>query len=427
MASSPDEHPASRLLVLGAGRHQTPLIRRAEARGIEVVVADYLPDSPGKAYATHSTMVDALDVDAVCAVAERFAVNGVVTTGTDQPVVTMAEVARRFGLPEIVSPETARVATDKRCMKDVLGAAGVRMPRHVVVGEVGAGVAALEQMQMPAVVKPTDSQGQRGTSLVEGRRDFTRAVEAALAASRRGEVIIEEFVDGFEVTASAWVADGRVQTLMVTDRVTYNPPPAIGIALQHVHPSRHAAPVLAEIRSMLEQIRSAYGVERGPMYVQMLVAPSGTVHLVEAACRVGGGHEISLIPIVCGVDLRDRLIDLALTGTCEPFSYEYPGTGPAQDALVNFLIARPGTIAAQTGMRELVDDGTIDEGAFYHPIGYEQGPIVNGQGRVGYFIARADTRAALAERARAAFERLSMRSTCDEEMLFWPEAQWTRG
>src|SRR5882757_78050 len=108
MAPSPDGHPASRLLVLGAGRHQTPLIRRAEERGIEVVVADYLPDSPGKAYATHSTMVDALDVDAVSAVAERFAVNGVVTTGTDQPVVTMAAVARRFGLPEIVSPETAR-------------------------------------------------------------------------------------------------------------------------------------------------------------------------------------------------------------------------------------------------------------------------------------------------------------------------------
>lgn len=39
----------NRLLVLGGGRHQTPLISRAEERGVEVVVVDYLPGSPGHA------------------------------------------------------------------------------------------------------------------------------------------------------------------------------------------------------------------------------------------------------------------------------------------------------------------------------------------------------------------------------------------
>jgi biotin carboxylase len=181
------------------------------------------------------------------------------------------------------------------------------------------------------------------------------------------------------------------------------------------------------VRAMLERIRAAYAVERGPMYVQMIVAPGGEVHLVEAACRVGGGHEISLIPIVSGVDLRDRLIDLALTGTCEGFTYEYPGEAPPRHALVNFLVARPGTIADQLGIDTLVDRGVIAEGEFYHRVGYEQGPIVDGQGRVGYFIASADDRDELLERTRGAFEQLSMRSTGDEEMLFWPEEEWVLG
>jgi biotin carboxylase len=208
--------------------------------------------------------------------------------------------------------------------------------------------------------------------------------------------------------------------------VTYNPPPAIGIAVQHIFPSRHVT-ALGAVRSMLERIRTAYGVERGPMYVQMIVTPTGEVNLVEAACRVGGGHEISLIPIVTGVDVIDRLIDLALTGTCEPFTYEYSGEPPTPHALVNFLVARPGTIASQSGMDDLVQQGMIEEGDFYHPAGYEQSPIENGQGRVGYFIARAGSHESLITSTRAAFERLSIRNTCDEEMLFWPEKQWLLG
>jgi biotin carboxylase len=420
---------ASRLLVLGAGRHQTPLIVRAEERGIEVVVADYLVDSPGKKFATHTTMVDALDVDAVTAVAREYAVDGVVTTGTDQAVVTMAEVADHLGLPQIVTPQIARVATNKRAMKETLSAAGVPMANYAFVGttETDESRRRVDAFQLPVVVKPTDSQGQRGTSRVESNRDLAPAIRAAIDASRAGEAVVEEFVDAMEVTASAWVTEGVLQVLMVTDRVTYNPPPAIGIAVQHVYPSVHAAPVLATVRSMLERIRAAYGVEQGPMYVQMLITPAGDVRLVEAACRVGGGHEISLIPLVTCVDLRDRLIDLALNGRCDPFTFEYSGIDVNRHALVNFLVARKGTIASQTGFDGLLADGEIDEGGFYHPVGYEQAPVSDGQGRVGYFIAHDESRNALQERAHNAFDRLSMRGADGHEMLFWPEPEWTRG
>jgi biotin carboxylase len=414
-----------RLLVLGAGRHQVPLIRRAEERGVEVVVADYLPDSPGKRIATHSTMVDALDVDAVCDVASEFAVDGVVTSGTDQAVVTMAAVADRFGLPQIVSPHTARLATDKRCMKEALQAAGVAMSRYVGLRRDGP-TEAVDALRVPVVVKPTDSQGQRGTRRVDDRRELGDAIDAAFAAGRSDEIVVEEFVEGMEVTASAWVDDGEVHVLMVTDRVTYNPPPAIGIAVQHVYPSLYAAPVLDIVRENLERIRAAYALEHGPMYVQMIVTPDDDVQLVEAACRVGGGHEIALVPLVTGCDLRDRLIDLALTGACEPVVIDDARASSAH-ALVNFLVAQPGTFAEQTGIDDLVRDGTLVEGGFYHPIGYEQQPVRDGQGRVGYFIAQASSRDALLQKARDAFAHVSVRGTDGEELAYWPEPQWVRG
>jgi len=427
MAARGKSRRRARLLVLGAGRHQTPLIARAEERGIEVVVADYLPDSPGKAFATHPTMVDAFDVQAVCELAQRYAVDGVITTGTDQPVVTMAEVAQRLGLPEIVSPRTARIATDKSRMKEVLVDAGVVMARFVAVRDARTAIPACGEMQLPFVVKPTDSQGQRATRRVDRREDLEPAVAAAVAESRRGEALVEEFVEGMEVTASVWVTDGALDVLMVTDRVTYNAPPAIGVAVQHVHPSHYAAPHLEEIAAILERVRAAYGVDRGPMYVQMIITPAGAVFVVEAAVRVGGGHEISLIPMVTGHDLRDRLIDLALTGSCEPLAHDDEERGSVPHALVNFLVARPGTIAAQLGMEELIADGVVAEGEFYRRVGDRQDIIEDGQGRVGYFITGAATRATLMARTRGAFERLSILGARGESLLFWPEEQYLRG
>ncbi len=63
-------------------------------------------------------------------------------------------------------------------------------------------------------------------------------------------------------------------------------------------------------------------MEQGPLYIQMLVE-GGDVWVVEAGGRVGGGHEASLIPMVTGVDLTDRMIDLALTGRADPVGYDY--------------------------------------------------------------------------------------------------------
>ena len=79
------------------------------------------------------------------------------------------------------------------------------------------------------------------------------------------------------------------------------------------------------------------------------------------------------------------------------------------------------------GPDALIRDGHVVEGAFYHSSGHEQGPIVDGQGRVGYLIAVGDSRRSLMRRAYDAFANLSIRNEDDEEMLFWPDEQLVRG
>jgi biotin carboxylase len=345
--------------------------------------------------------------------ARRYAVDGVITTGTDMAVVAMADVAAACGLPCYITPAAARIATSKLLMTSHLAEHGAARPRAVEPGAT-TGVAGL---RYPLVVKPADSQGQRGITRVDDPSLLEPAMSAAASASRTGAVIAEEFVAGPEVTASAWVGEGTAHLLMVTDRVTYNPPPHVGIAIRHIYPSTAARGRIGEIAAAVRAAAAAYGMTEGPLYLQLIVAGE-RVFVVEAAARVGGGHEASLIPHVTGVDVIDRLIDLALAGRAAPVDHDYDDGAPGGHALVNFLVARPGTVRRLSGFED-PPPGFV-QGSFYVTEGFTQGEIVDSLGRVGWFLAEGRDRADLLARVDAIYRHLRLEDAAGDNLLFEP-------
>lgn len=413
-----------KLLVLGAGRHQVDLIQRAEQIGIEVVAVDYYPNAPGKEFASHPELVDALDINRVLEVAIEHGVDGVMTSGTDQAVRTMASVAHELYLPSYISPEASVLATDKVVMSEAFESTGVRRPPSIEISALDD----LRQinLDLPLVVKPADAQGQRATTLVRTVEAVSDAVAAALAESRSSRAIVEAFVPGHEVTASAWLSNGEVQLLAVTDRLTYNKPPALGVCVQHVFPSLHAAHRLEEVRDQVSRVALAYGMTTGPLYVQMIMGDDAVV-VIEAGARIGGGHENVLIPAVTGVEVTDHLIELALTGSSNPVTYDMAGIDHYTHGLVNFLLARPGQVTQMNGLDAILSSDAVEAAGYYIAEGHVQGEIVNSLGRVGYFVATGPTRETLALEARRAFSALSVLDAAGREMLFWPESQFMNG
>ena len=306
-----------RLLVLGAGRHQETLIQRAEERGVAVVAVDYYPDAPGQGYASHPELVDALDVPANIELAERYRRRrcgdpGNRPGGRDDG--DSGRGARAALLPHAAErpPRHRQVGDGRRLCRSRRAPAPLRG-----VSDVANTPSATRQLTLPVVVKPADSQGQRATVRVDHRSGLAPAVADAIAESRTGRAIVDEWVTGPEVTVSAWVSAGGPHILMVADRITINPPPTVGVAFQHVFPSLAAVDALPEMERQIAAVTRAYGMREGPLYVQMIVNGGDTV-TIEGGARVGGGHEVGLTPIATGVDVVDRLIDLALTGEAEP-------------------------------------------------------------------------------------------------------------
>lgn len=422
-----NKNKESRLLVLGGGRYQMKLICAAEKRGIRTVISDYLIDAPAKSYASYPTMTDALDIEANIALAKKYGVSGVITSGTDQALNTMAQVANELNLPCYLSPESAHTCTHKNKMIHAVQSQDIPRPNSLHITSVDQARKIETDLNFPLVIKPSDAQGQRGISIVRNKEHLITALSNALNASRESVAIAEEFIEGPEITVSAWLKERKANILMITDRVTYNAPPALGICFQHIFPSLHASHLADKAKTLMESIGQAYSVSNGPLYVQMIVKDN-ELFFIEGSCRIGGGHECSLIPLVTGIDVTEHLIDLAMDGETANIEYDFDDENIQKHAVVNFMLAQPGVIEKQTSPLDLPQPpANLIESSFYNQPGYEQTPTINGLSRVGYFICTADNRENLLEQAQKIYNQHNIIDNDKNEMLFWPDSEFMNG
>jgi biotin carboxylase len=366
-----------RLLVLGAGPAQLGLLEAARKRGLWVAVVDRDPGAPGFRFADRRCILSTEDEPAIERLVGALGVNGMIAPGTDWPVGVAARIAERAGLPHPISPQTAVLATNKLRQRERLAAAGVPQPRSWVVGAEDAP----PQVSGPVVVKAPDRQGQKGLTLVEDPADLPAAVETARAAARNGAALVEELVDGPEVTVVGFSVEGTFTPLTVTDRITADPP-AFGVALAHVWPSPHA-----DAGRVAGEAVAALGIENGPSYTQLRIGPDGP-QVIEVAARLGGGHDAELVEAAVGVDLNGLALDAALGGLLASPVPE-PKVG---GAVTRFLVAAPGVLE-----RVEVPQGV--EARIYREPGYVVGPLRRGADRAGAVLATGGSREEALERA----------------------------
>ncbi|HEV7641486.1 MAG TPA: hypothetical protein VGO39_11515 [Gaiellaceae bacterium] len=376
----------NRLLVLGAGPAQLGLLEAARARGLWVAVVDRDPAAPGFHLADRRCILSTEDEPAIERLIGALEIDGIISPGTDWPVAIAARLANRAGLPHPISPQTAVLATNKLRQRERLGEAGVPQPRSWSVGsndeppEVGG----------PVVVKAPDRQGQKGLTLVVDPAALVPAIATARAAARNGLALVEELVDGPEVTVVGFSIDGAFTALAVTDRITAELP-AFGVALAHVWPSSVSD---GESAAVAEAAVAALGIGNGPSYTQLRIGPDGP-QVIEVAARLGGGHDAELVRAVTGVDLNGLALDAAL-GNELVLTPHAPLVG---GAVTRFLVAPPGVLE-----RVEVPEGV--EARIYRGPGYVFTPLRRGPDRAGAVFAVGDSRAEALARADAAAEAI---------------------
>lgn len=344
-----------KLLVLGGSKAQKQCIDEAHEEGHQVVVCDYLTDSIGHQLADESHLVSTFDETGVYQVAKDSRVQGIMTMGTDQPVYTGAYVSHKLGLPSLLSIETALGVTNKKTMKAIFEAHGIPTVKYrlmdiaLVEDLLEAGMsqryegdmleAQMNQeheeemleaqvnkrcgeacndenrqvlgLKFPVVMKPVDSQGQRGIFYLEDLAGIRKHIEETFSYSRQDQVLVEEYYSHDEVTFSGWVMGGKLYPLILSDRVTFQDTEQIGICLSHEWPSKYFKDYGHEIIDLSERIVKAFTIEEGPVYFQFLIGEEG-VKVNEIAARIGGAYEGVFIPEVTGFSIVKAQINAQL-------------------------------------------------------------------------------------------------------------------
>jgi biotin carboxylase len=294
-------------------------------------------------------------------------------------------------------------------------------------------------LTFPCVVKAPDRQGQRGLTLVAEPSQLAGALAEAGREARTGSPLVEELVDGPEITVNAVWRGGSPSVLTVTDRVLADAP-AFGVALAHVWPSAHATD--AAVAASLDAAR-AIGIANGPSYVQVRVAAGGP-RVMEVAARLGGGHDAELCEAALGVDLNRLAIAAALgedVGTADvspardvsdarstgqvpgrqgaprkvlhspPFARS-TGQGPG-GACVSFLVAPPGELVAVDGLEEAAATEGIVWVRSYRRPGFRFGALRRGADRAGAILAVGASREDALERAGRAMQAVRFQVDAD--------------
>ncbi len=372
------------LMLLGGSQCQLNAAVKAKAMGYRVLLIDYLAHPPAAEICDEHIRVSTFDIPACIEAARTHRIDGVCTTGTDQPVYTAACVAEALGLPSPVTVHTALRATNKRAMKDAFIRYNVPHVPFAFLRQ-GQTASALRKLQAPLVMKPLDSQGQRGVFKVNSAGEAIARLPDTLAFSREDTALVESYYPSKEITYSGYLAEGRLYPLTLTDRQLINDPLHIGICGAHRYPSIFTE-YTEQVNQMAEQVATALGATEGPLYIQFLVGDEGIV-VNEAACRVGGAFEDVFIPWLTGFDILEAVIQSAMGQPVDvTVLQKQNAVANNRQVSVQMPFCHPGTVTSITPLATLLAmPGVLAAGYNYH-LGSVLPPLENATARFGHCV-----------------------------------------
>jgi phosphoribosylamine--glycine ligase len=195
-----------KVLVLGSGAREHALVKAVAADPeVEAVIA--APGNPGIDATALCVPVDVLDCDAVAALAQEHAVD-LVLIGPEAPLVAgVADVCRSAGFAVFgPSAAAARLEGSKSFAKEVMAAADVPTALAHVCTTMEQVESALDALGTPHVVKDDGLAAGKGV-VVTDSRDEALAHAAVCLAKPDGRLVVEEFLDGPEVSVFC-ISDG---------------------------------------------------------------------------------------------------------------------------------------------------------------------------------------------------------------------------
>ena len=203
-------------MILGATAYQVPLINAANELGYYTIVASIAGDYPGFLIGDEACYVDITRPQEVLKMAQQHGIDGIATCCMDTGVKAIGVVCDAMHLTGL-SENAALLSNNKYLMKEAFEKYGVNTARFLKISEEKELVRVIEKLNFPLIVKAVDLQASRGIVVVRDEAELLKGFRYAMEATKENFCIVEEFVEGEEFGAQAfvyngwyWEIDGRI-------------------------------------------------------------------------------------------------------------------------------------------------------------------------------------------------------------------------
>lgn len=366
-------------MIVGASVLQLPAIIKAKEMELDVAVADYNPNAIGIKYADHYFNASTMDEDAVVKAAKEYLPEGIMTLATDMPMRGVAKASETLGLHSI-KYDTALKATDKFEMIKAFKEHGVESPWYYLINNFDKLLELEFKLSYPCIMKPTDNAGSHGVVLIHDFSELISNYEFCLKNSRHGKVIVEEYLDGEEVSVEVMVVNGEVNILQITDKITTGEPHFVEMG--HTQPSKKSASVQNQIKILAKKAIRSLGIDNGPCHVEIMVVDRGPV-MIELGARMGGDNITThLVPLSTGIDMTKASIHVALGETPEITPKFHKGSA------IRYIKAPKGRIVEISGIEKAKNISGVTQITLTKSVGDESTEITCSNDRIGFIIAQ---------------------------------------
>jgi biotin carboxylase len=283
----------------------------------------------------------------------------------DRPTPTAAYACKLLGIPGN-PPSAVEVCRNKLRQREVLDAAGVRVPAFFSFALTDDLAHVMPRVKFPCVVKPLSLAASQGVIRANNRDEFKRAVNRirllltspevqVLREPAMDRLLVETYIPGREVAIEGLISEGSVRVLAIFDKPDALEGPYFEETI-YVTPSRLPADVQVALEDCTVKTVRALGLTTGPLHAEFRVNDAGP-WVLEAAPRPIGG--------LCSQALRfgpERisLEDLVLRQVLGLGGDELPREQAASGVMM-IPVPRSGIFEGVDGLEEAEEVQGIDE------------------------------------------------------------------
>jgi biotin carboxylase len=295
------------------------------------------------------------------------------------PMRSLAAATTKLNIPGI-SIETAIKATDKGEMIKAFKEKHVESPEYCIVESEFELQQVIYKFSLPVILKPTDNSGSRGVVIVKTITEIKEAFNYSFNLSRSGKVIVEEFMEGNEVSVEVMVVNEIVNVLAVTDKLTTSAPYFVEVG--HNQPSLIDSNNIERIKDLTCRAIQAIGIKNGPVHVEIMLTKRGP-KMIELGARMGGDCiSTHLVPLSTGIDMIKATIDVSLGKKPDISSIFHKGSA------IRYFTTQAGTISSISGLDDAKRLHGIKEIIFTKNVGDKIKTIQSSVDRIGFIIAQ---------------------------------------